>query len=61
MKAKFKNPEDEKNFQEFVCANKQVLSTFFAFGPLLSGRIIRIVFKALGEILNVVCPEKKTN
>lgn len=60
MKAKFKNPEDESKFKEFVCANKQVLSTFFAFGPLLSSKVVRIVFKALFEIINVACPEKKT-
>lgn len=60
MKLKFKTPEEENKFKEFVCENKNILETLFLFGSLAKSAIVRIAFKALSDILKVTCPEKKT-
>lgn len=57
MKLKFKNQEDENKFKEFVCKHKDVLQTFLSFGQLASGAIVRIIFKAVSEIIKVACPK----
>lgn len=61
MKLTFKDKETEGKFKDFVCENKLTLKILCDFGQLAKNPIVRIVFGSLSKILDVTCPEKKTN
>lgn len=60
MKLTFKEKEVENNFKDFACENKSILLILCDFGQLAKNPIVRIVFRSLAQIINVVCTEKKT-
>lgn len=60
MKLTFKDQETDKKFKEYVCENKNVLDVLLWFGEQAKNPIVRILFRTIGQILDVVCPEKKT-
>ena len=56
MKISFKSKKDENNFKEFVCENKALLKQFLSFGMLMKNPIARFIFRALDEVLDIICP-----
>lgn len=60
MKLTFKDKETDGKFKQYVCENKEVLKVLFWYLSLAKNPIIRIVAKAISQIVEVACPEKKT-
>ena len=58
MKISFQSKQDEGKFKEFVCKNKKVLKAFLAFGIVMKNPFVRLIFRALDEVLDIICPEK---
>lgn len=61
MKLTFKDQKTNEKFKEFVCENKDTLDILLWYLSLSKNPIIRIASKTLDSILDIACPEKKTN